>query len=755
MLSLYGSFKVPDVNVMLYRDDENPHKFYMLPERPTIARDDQGKPLFTFILYARDLDRIAPDDREVERGYLALSTQVAVTTEQEQKIRTHLRAMLNNELGRGYRFLRFPVLQAEPELSYPPLFTSGSVEFVTFNDTSLVPFSTGSKVPSLINTNLASFSQSLSQDGAELFRQAIEKGKFPAIINYGLKFAARIPAITIRIHGDRGEFYQELKNFVTQQHHTRTEYLWGLVTYDYYYTTEEFRGISQFRNSFHSLTIEVDDADFRDADPSDDSKKKLEDMAFDILKNTILPDFFKAVLTEATAEERDDLRIREIRKQMTGTVDVTIRRTAVIEQPVNPNSQLAQVLTAEEIAENTVYLDLSQQVFEELDVKVSANVNFASDPVFGLKVFLDYDQMDEKRNVRVKNAKEFLFKNADTVHRFRQIMAKSADSAPKDGYKYWSEIIYRDTGETVRVPSSGSLDSRERELVISYRRLGFIKVAIMMGSMPDNVRSVQVKMRYPNSSLPGAQQSFELTREKPTATFFSYTGMSGDPGPYRYSLTYVLADGQRMDVTEQSSISETLTITDPFDRTITTRFLAEGDFTVVDKIIVDAHYKDPANDFFSDYHTEFTKNGDTAEWKLGLRDVNRREYEYDVIIVYKNGSREVKPTVRRTLGETVPVGSGAIDALNVTIIASLLDWTKYRLAIVFVEYNDDANNIHEAKNFTFRQTNSEVDVNWRVLLRDKQKKSFRYRVRLLAENSADNKEIPWTETNDPVLVLEG
>ena len=60
MLSLYGSFKVPGVeHVTLYRDDENPHKFYMLPERPTIARDDEGDPLFTFILYARDVERLA------------------------------------------------------------------------------------------------------------------------------------------------------------------------------------------------------------------------------------------------------------------------------------------------------------------------------------------------------------------------------------------------------------------------------------------------------------------------------------------------------------------------------------------------------------------------------------------------------------------------------------------------------------------------------------------------------------------------
>src|SRR5688572_11962820 len=111
MLSLYGSFKVPGVDsVMIYRDDEDAHQFYMVPTRPSIARDEDGDPLFTFILYARDIDRLAPDEREIERGYLALSTRVAVSKEEEQKIRQHLRNMLNGELTRGLRFLMQPVL---------------------------------------------------------------------------------------------------------------------------------------------------------------------------------------------------------------------------------------------------------------------------------------------------------------------------------------------------------------------------------------------------------------------------------------------------------------------------------------------------------------------------------------------------------------------------------------------------------------------------------------------------------------------
>jgi len=217
MLSLYESFKVPGLDsVVIYRDDENAHQFYMVPTRPSIARDEDGDPLFTFILYARDVDRLAPEEREIERGYLSLSTKVAVSRQEEDKIRQHLRNMLNGELQRGFRFLLNPVLRAEPILSYPPVWTDGTLEFATF-DSDMVRFSTGTKEPSLVGENIATFSQSLSQDGAELFRQSIEKGIVPSIVLYKLHFLARIPAVSIRIHGNRRQFYEELKQHIIVQ----------------------------------------------------------------------------------------------------------------------------------------------------------------------------------------------------------------------------------------------------------------------------------------------------------------------------------------------------------------------------------------------------------------------------------------------------------------------------------------------------------------------------------------------------------
>lgn len=749
MLSLYGSFKVPGVDhVTIYRDDEKANKFYMVPERPTIVRDEDGQPLFTFILYARDLDRLDPEDREVQSAYLSLSTQVAVSREDEEKIRNHLRQKLRTEQSRGYRFLLRPILQVEPELSYPPVFTDGSVEFKTFSD-DFVPYSAGSEKPSLVGANLATFSQSLNQEGSERFRQSIEHGLIPAIVNYQLTFLARIPSISIRVHGKMRDFYEQLKTltYITETH-TRN----GKVVYRR--TWPEIGSLKEFREKFTSLTVDIDSGDFREAHPSDNLTAELEQMAFRIIENNILPNFFETAFAPPTEEQTSDKWLREFEQELTGEIDIHMRRRDVVQQSVNPNAQLAQILTPEEIAANIAYVDLGDPYFQELDVTVNANVNFESDPVYALKVFLDYDQQDDLRHRRVRGTKEFLFRNADEMMRFRQIMAKGADGSPKDSYSYWSEIIYKNTGETVRIPRSGSLESRERKLVISYRRLGFVKVNVVLGTIPDSVRSVEVAMRYPGSNLPSATRSFELTRDNPTALFFTYTGHDGDPRPYVYRITYFLENGQRMEMPEQSSEAEVLTITDPFDQTATTRFVAQADFSTVDSIIVDARYEDPANNFETSHHAVLTDNGHVSAWTFGLRDPSRRMIEYDVIVIRRNGSQDRILGQQARIGATIPVPPAAVDVLEVTVIASLVDWTKYQLVLVYLEYDDPENGIQERKNFTFRAANADMDQFWNVRLRNSDKKTYRFRARFLGTNSADNRELDWRETDDPILVIE-
>lgn len=764
MLSLYEEYKAPDIPyVTIYRDDEIPHKFYMVPSQAAIARDDKGEPMFTFILYARDVDKLKPEELEIERGYLAATTQAAVSRDIEDKIRAYLRQMLQNERNNGSHFLfkdggRFlfkPITNTEPELSYPPLWLDGKAELrVVGSD--MVNFSTGTTQPSLMGTNVASFVADLNQTGAELFCQAVKEGKTPFTVWYTLSLAARIPSVSIHIYGNKYEFYEEVRKYVHKSRLVTQERRILGVTIDshsYFEEWDELSSIEKFRNTFHGIQVEIDDLDLPvSGGEKNEMKEKLESMAMEILKTNVLPTFFEKAIEDVTNEKENPNA--KTPDGFTDSINMWFKKSEIVSIPVNPNAELSQMLTLEEIKKNTIYVDLSNPYFQELDVSVNANVNFKDDPVYALVVALDYDQQDDLRNERVHHRKDFSFKE-DTPGRFRTIMAKNSDGTPKDTYKYWSQIVYKETGETIRVPSKPGewLESQERDFKISYKRLGFIKVNLVLGVMPDNVKAAYVNIRYPGYTGPSAKQSFELTREKPTATYFTYTGGIAEPGPYFYQISYLLTDGQRMDLKEDSSQAGILIISNPFEESFATRFFARGDFNNdVEKIIIDATYRDDTNDFSTSHHAELMANGETSSWVTGIRNPFLLEFDYNEIIVYKKGSSKTNQK-KGQLGQSYEVGIGNSDGIEVTIVSSLIDWEKYKLVLLNLKYDDEANDVHAIKDLIFRKENI-ADQVWTVPIRDKNKRTFSYNLRFIAADPSNSREEKIPSFNDTLLVIQ-
>ncbi len=749
MLSLYDQIVVPGVDrVVLYRDGDFPHRFYMVTDLASLVRDADGSPMFTFFLYARNADQLAEADREVERGYVSMSTSVTVSQADQQKLLAYLRDRLSGEISRGFRFLGVPVATAEPELAYPPLWIDGTVELVTV-PADMAPFSAGSKQPSLVGTNVAVFAQNLTQDGAEFMRQALLHGRNPALVNYTLHYAAQIPAVRIRIFGDKSAFYEEVKThyqYVSWRATDVSYWFYDIRTYQEIVRTMD--SVSTWDSTFQHLSVKVIDDDFRDPGTTDDVKQKLIDMAFEILKNNVLPSFFE----DKWAPTDDEKKTGFVRNS-SGTVDITFEQSSVIPKQINPTGLLTSALTADEIAGNTVWVDLSQTAFPELDVTVSANVNFTADPVYALKVFLSYDQADEIRNTRVKAAKELLFKSADQPGRWRQIMARGADGAPKDQYQYWSELTYKETGQTIRIPETGMIDARDRQLVISYRRLGFVKVDLLLSSMPPDIESADVTISYPGSASPDATQSFSLTRDKPTASYFAHTGSDGDPDPYRYTVTYHLKGEQRMQLPDATSTAATLTVTNPFESAVTTSFVAQGDFSQTAKIIFDAHYVDADHDFRQDFHGELASVGASVTWALELRDPAWRQFGYTCTVLQQDGSRVDLPSTPGTLGSTVFLGTGGIAPLDIKII-NTVDWAKYKVIVVSLQYDDDANHVHQAREFVLRQGNPATDPEWIVLVQDPAQKSFHYRIRRVGQVPADSQDSGWLPSTDTIVLVE-
>jgi hypothetical protein len=773
MLSYFGSLTVPGLErVTVFRDDEDSTQFYALPSTPRLARDDRNQLLLDLIIYARDVDKLPPDQLEAQRGWLAASVELALTEEEHNKILDYLRELLKNEAQNWWwRIFKLSAPNREPKLSLPPQFVDGTCTLTVPNPGGTVA-PLGTSKPSLISTNLVTIAGDLSQDSSELMRQTVLNGGLPIAASYSLTFLARIPSIKVEITGTRSAFISEtIDKFKTMgtTYHTYTLYSYNWWWAYYHWTVtwaEQYpkvnTTITSHQEEVKSITLKIDNSDFRNDPAAVEVNKEFEKMALEIFSTNVVPailkdmtaqfDALKKKLDEQAGTEQDPNKVvfgkETLTADVSDTINITLERSSVIQVAKNPNGQVAHDLTPEEIKKSITYLDLSDPFFKELPVRVRANVNFERDPVYGLKVFLDYQQQDDRIPRLVKGSKTMLFTSADQVQSFRQILAKGADGAVKDTYHYWSEIIYKDTGQTIRVPASGVLDSRETELVISYRSLGFIQVALTLAPMPDNVVSVDVNIRYPRSNLPSASQKITLTKATPTASFFTYTGQGGEPGPYRYSITYVLADGQRMDVAEREERAEKLAISNPFEDTVNTTFVAQADFSVVDKVIVDATYVDKDNDLSMDHHAELASNGASSMWSANLRNPVKLDFTYVTTVLFKNGSSQQAGPTPGILGQTVLTGTGGTAALEVLLVPNLN--SDQPTAIVQLRY-DDGDQVHQEQ--SFRLDNSQTSVSFKVLLRDQSKRGYRYRIQLLATAAKPAWDSGWLDGSDSVLIV--
>lgn len=762
MLSFFDSLTVPGLEkVTIYRDDEDALRFYAMPSTPRIARDDDGDLLLQLLIYARDVANLPPDQLEAQRGWIAASVELRLTAEEEQRVRDHLTDLVNRpEHGFWLRFFRLGFAPGQVKLTLPAEWLSGDVRLTIPTPGGETHVATSK--PSLISTNVATLAGDLSQDASELLRQAVLKGGLPMAVAYDdLTFAARIPSIKVRIHGDRSAFLSEqIKRYqITHSQLQRTEIdYWFIHEVREYWTswTENHTDFNQFRTETQSITMEIDDSDFRTEPEYVAIRAKFEEMALKIFTDSVVPSILRDVSGQFDAARKaaglpegqtpPPTSIQSLTSTLTGTVDINLSKSAVVQVKKNPNGALAHDLTPEQITAAVQYLDLSDPYFRELQLNVRANVNFVSDPVFGLKVNVGYEQTDDQQQRVIKGGKSMLFTSADQTQRFRQILARGADGATKDQFAYFSEIIYRDTGETIRVPASGTLTGQGTELVISYRSLGFVKVVATLAPQPPEVSGAQVRLSYPRASARNGEQTFELTATAPTATYFTYVGHDGEPDPVNFTITYHLADGQQLSLPPASTRAQTLTVPSPFEGRLPTTFVAQGDFNVLDRVIVDATYADPGNDLTLHYHAELAANGATAQWSAPTRNPDLTAFTFTTIVTFKNGSSERRGPDPGVLGQTVMVGSGATAALEVLIVPNL---DAGQQAVVELSYAHG--DVRSDQNFVVQA--SSPPVTFRVLLRDPGARDYRYRIRVLANATAPGWDSGWLPGSDGVLLV--
>lgn len=772
MLNFLNHFTVPGVeHVTIFNDDQDPKLFYMVPELPSLLKREDGSPSFSLISFARDFTLLADKASELptaetEGGLLQLTTSLEVSQEDQKRIRTYIAGGMGQRARPSLNGKRILLLKvgalggSDIKLTYPT-WVDGKVAFHLFpsgGDT-FVKALQGSEKPSLVNSNLASYTALLGQEGVRLIRNAIEDGWSPGTINYSVSFVARIPSLHVHVWGESHDVYNEIKEHCTVVETYRN----GNSTRTYSYP--QVSSLSELRDISTNLHIEYNLGDFRGpTEGGEDPTKAIEDLVFTIVQQMVIEKFLSPGFEPGLKAEKlgtdplahgdgakmpggNQLWLKDFEQSMDVSIDFTFEGSTNFVVEKHPNSELFAVIDKEQVKKSIIEADLSKPYFTLLDVPVQVTADFDRDPIAAIKVFLEYDQVDEQGGGRKRQVEEFLFDSNEDRYFFRVVMARRADGTPKDEYTYRSQIIYKASAKSQDLPP---VTTNDRNLIIGYDQLNCVNVAVYWGAIPaEAVQQVQVSFRYPGVDIPSATADVVLRLDAPQASWFTYTG-DHRSSEYEYDITFFMTDGQRVVLPTQRSSTQRLIINAPFEDKLRATFVPQGSFPPVASIVVTAKYADGDYEK-SDVHS-FTNASETWEWSVDLRDRQKREFTYKVDVTYADGSSDAGEEMTGTEG-TILVGDVARDMLTVEVVPTLLDMTKWKLVIVRLSYDDGSGTTGEHSVQLTAAPPDPAQLTWTLPIKDAGKREFFYQIQAYG-NAGEKHLVERTATTDPLLVLE-
>ena len=770
MLTLFEYFTVPGVDhVTIYRDDQDTNMFYMFPESPSIANGADGGPQFRFMIFARDFHLMKEasanlEATETEGGILSMTTLLAVSDDDQAKIRAYIGAQ-TGELRAIYvspglhRFELADMIGAPAvKLAYP-IWVDGTVQFALLPSgagTTFIKGEDAAKKPSLVGENLANYSVLLGQEGVELVRGMVNKGWTPGSVDYSVTFMARIPCLTVDVTGTVSDSYDQIRENCCSPF---------LYMDRCYYMLRPWGTLKDVQTKVSTLKIEVKGTDFPvpggDKSMADQVQQSLMTTALDVIKNFLEGQFFTTFSSGAGSDgsasggsqnppPAGGLFLRP--RSQTNTVDFHISYDKNVPVVKNPNRALLDIMSADNVKKRIVTADLSDPYFQILDVSVRVTADFQTDPIAAINVFMEYDQTDDVSGEHKTYTKEFTFATGSEVYSFQTVMAKNADGSPKEAYRYWSQINYKASAEPVTTPPR---DVKDRALIIGYNQLNCVRVQASWGAIPtDAISRVQVHFDYPDKTLgiSSLQKDVYLSPDHTSDTWFTYTG-SNPSTEYTFAVSYFFTSGERLDMPAQKSSLSTQIVNAPFVDSMSVTFIPQGTFPPLASIVVSARYADKATGYTqNDTHT-LTSSGDSWTWPVRLLDKTQRSIQFKADV--KNADGTVVPGTWTPGGEgTILVGQATQQIMEVDVIPALLDLQKtWKLVVVHLKYEDPNHNVALDQIFQINAANSSQPFSWKVPLADPHVNKYTYEIDAYGFD-ATNKVVGPTQTDNRALVLQ-
>lgn len=790
MLNLMDPVELEDL--VVFRDDEDPRKFYLLPDQPVIPLDDDGAPDFLFIKYLRDVDDVA-EGEDIGGGYVQFRTVLSIAPERHQRVVDALRARLQEEQNAGKRPFGLEITSTEPLLA-APLWTEGTVSMSTFavGDQGLVRHATETADVDLAGDLGASIRLELPPDGAEIFWTAFqdyENTQIPILITYHLKYKARVSA-SLEIHAKREVIHRRIWEQARPFRLLRLPFA--------RYVPIEFEGALQpeslltLRQRFtepvaamierpqiattvdqtivsNEITVRIDTDQAGTGDEAAAVQQMLFKVATDVLTDRIVPLLFGGgeSLPGAASESAGhaDLELVQVTEDGGGgdaSFDLQLSQRSAIERPVNPNGPIHLLVDRPELLARCFReLRLTDGFFDLMRVTAStAGVNFERDGIDKIHVWVRYrqnDTVDPAHPLVTYDDDKVLQSATDAIH-WRWPTARSAHGGHEEEYEYRTQVHYAD-GRPAEPPDGIErwTTTTSRVLLITPPVMGALRVEAVLTAPPDHVSSARVAFRYTSPRGSRFDHAVELDHAQPSKSWFQYTGevASGavvDLPEYEYRVHFRVGGGELATAWLRTA-EQTLEVPSPFSKTLVYVVRPLGSFDGVANLSGDLVYEDSAHDYRAVRSFELSSSTDSVEFRVPAFEDGPEDVTWTARLNRTDGSSILLGPGRGTPG-TVWVGAERSEFLSVQIVPDLIDFEHdVELALVHLHYEDPQNALSEQATFTFSRT-ARSSQTWRVGLKDPARVKFDADIRYIAYDRSKSSELHLREVADQVLVLD-
>lgn len=711
---------------VVYQDDELPQKFYIAPNRPTIAINEAKKLSFLFRKYRFGSDpqkNAAETARRQALGlggaYVVFDVVLKVPEASQADILAQIRKKYTGKLAKATALAgavqtaakaaadapkdagkQVALQQAQADLAVATRNTDG-VTSVDDIQIAAVPFGDGSVQlnispekdqafvqsitslgkPAKDGNNTASFSAELTVEGATFFENAMSGrsgGAIQVLYSMHTWFRSSDTVVTATYHKDNALKFDQV---ITEQ---TGKTIWNEGKYN--------NTIDQTLQKNEVIDISVT---WGSGTYSGEQQDAIRKWAFDAVADAVKRQLgdYTSPQDQGSVDKGGGGHTTERHYDLKQTSDFsqTYRENFAMLLEVNPQGLLPNPGSIKDPSDPTgktffqwadyyKEIDLDDPFFKNLGLGVSTDLDFAVSPVNRVEVELWYSSKQSDGSSKDYHT-TLSFTAADPARK------SWSPYGTEQTYSYQYTIFFKNGTQYV----SPKLQATTRELVIASTSEGLVSVDVIAnGFSPDTIRQclLGVTVVDPVTNTRGPSTSVILNKTTLQQKIQMPVGNQFQP-PYTYEYTreYTLEpDGKRITLPPAVSSGTQLLVLDPFPdyRSVNLRALSlnDGDTAFVTLDYSEGQYSRTAT------KTLDSDNG-SARWTFGIYTRASGVLRYSGSFDLKDGSELAIPaTTAKSDTIVLRPSAGEATDFTVTIDPSMLHWaalglTKVEIAITY------------------------------------------------------------------------